>query len=593
MATSKIRISTFDRQAIYEKLEGVITALDADITYTVAAADWDDIFIGTTGALVITAPASYTTASLFPADEIGVETGDVPDVSVPSLPSNEVGLEPFYLGDVYWRIWCVPNFMRPQNPELDTDIPFIVWNAYPVPPVNTLNSIGGSGQTGLTLDLSAPRDFDAIEELEVNLQITSAAPVDISATYLFNFDYGVGTFLFETTIAAWIKILPEQPVVETWQWLSDVIGGWDSTEQRISVRRQPRRRIEYSILLEDDVARQREYDRWYNQLAGSIVIPFYQYSTRITQNSVITDTKIYFDPDRTDMRDDELVVIYRGSTDVSYLLRLNEVEADGATLASPLTIDINIGDTVAPAFESRLDNLTGPIMTSVSGGLDVKAWVIEFRSSFDRPESTAVIDTFDSLPVMDRRPLARNSAAEVFDINPTLFDTGSGLHDQRSAWLHAFIGGVRQFTIPRRTQPGEMDYWRDFLTALVGMREPFLLPTFRRDLFLAQIPNPGDQLILIEGANYGSQYWPHDTYKRLQFWNSSNEIIYRKVDAVADQPGGTTLLTLDDPLPMSFNWAEDFTISFLNKVRLVADEVQLTHYEMYTIMEIAVRTIDQ
>lgn len=591
MAGSTWKIATMRRVAIFHSLDARITAMDVDITFSTTM--WDDMLIGTTGAVVITAPSTYVTASLFPADETGAVSGAIPDVSVPSLPSAGVGLDPFYLGEVYWRIWCVPYFMRPQNPELDTDIPFILWNAYPVPPVNTMNSIGGSGQTGLTLDLVAPRDFDAIEELTVNLQITSSAPIDISALYTFNFDYGTGTFQFETSIADWIKIQPEQPVVETWQWLSDVIGGWDSTEQRISVRRQPRRRIEYSILLEDQIARQREYDRWYNSLLESIVIPFYQYSTRITQNSIITDTKIYFDPARTDMRDGELVVIYRGSIDESFLLRLNVVEADGATLASPLTVDINLGDIVAPAFECRLDNRTGPTMTSVSGGLDVKAWVTEFRSSFDRPGSTAIIDEFDSLMILDRRPLARNSVAEVFDINPTIFDTGSGLHDQRSAWLHAFIGGVRQFTIPRRTQPGEMDYWRDFLTTLVGMREPFLLPTFRRDLFLAQIPNPGDQLLLIEGANYGSQYWPHDTYKRLQFWNSSNEIIYRKVDAVADQPGETTLITLDNPLPLNLNWAEDFTISFLNKVRLASDDVQLSHYEMYTILELAVRTTDQ
>jgi len=551
------------------------------------------MFIGTTGAVVAAVPSTYVTASLFPDDETGSDTGAVPDVAVPSLPSNAVGEDRFYLGDVYYRIWCVPNFMRPQNPELNTDIPFTIWNAYPVPPVNTMNSIGGSGQAGLTLDLSAPRDFDAIEELEVNLQITDSAPVDISATYLFNFDYGTGTFLFETSIADWIKIQPEQPVVETWEWLSDVIGGWDSTEQRISVRRQPRRRIEYSILLEDDIARQREYARWYSRLAGSIVIPFYQYSTKINQTSVITDTKIYFNPDRTDMRDGELVVIYRGSSDESFLLRLDEVESDGATLASPLTVDIDVGDIVAPAFSCRLDNQTGPQMTSVSGQLRVHASVTEFRESFDRPESTAVITEYDSLPVMDRIPLARNSAAEVFDINPTIFDTGSGIHDQRSAWLHAFIGGMRQFTIPRRRDPAEMDYWRDFLTALVGMREPFLLPTFRKDLFLAQTPNPGDYLLQIEGANYGSQYWPHDTYKRLQFWNSSGEIIYRKVDAVADLPGGITQITLNDPLPLSFNWAENFTISFLNKVRLASDEVQLSHFEMYTILEIAVRTTDQ
>ncbi len=592
MAGSTYKISTVQRVAEFHSLDARISTIDVDITYTVGM-EWDDIFIGASGSVVIEGPSDSTTAELFPMEEIAGTDGSIPSFTAPSLPAAGAGLDPFYLGEVYWRIWCVPDFMRPQNPALNTDIPFTVWNAYPAPAINNMTSIGGSGQAGLTLDLSAPSAFDAVEEREVNLQITSAAPVDISATYLFNFDFGIGTFIFETILVDWIEILPEQPISELWEWKSDIIQAWDSTEQRMSIRRQPRRKIEFGLLIEDDTIRQVLYDRWYTKLASSIVIPFYQYSTRILQNSVITDTKIYFDPDRTDMRDDELVVIFRPSTGDSYLLRLDEVEADGATLATPLTVAINRRDIVAPAYDCLLDNLTGPQMSSVSGKINVRAWVKDFRSSFDRPESTAVITEYDSLSVLDRNPLARTSAAEVFDINPTMIDTGSGLFDRRSSWLHALIGGTRQFTIPRRTQPEEMDYWRDFLTALVGMRDSFLLPTWREDLFLASTPSPGDQILEVEGATYGSLYWPYDTYTRLQFLNSSGEVIYRIVDAITDQPGGTTLLTLNDPLPLSFNWAEDFTISFLNRVRLASDEVELKHQEMYTILTIAVRTTDQ
>ena len=591
MAGSTWKISTIRRMSIFHSLDARCTGLDVEITYEVPGLD--DIILPAYGSVVITAPNVFTTCSVFPVEETTGTDGAIPDFTPPTLPSVEGGLDPFVYGEVYNRIWCVPHFMRPQNPELDTDIPFIVWNAYPVPAINTMNTIGGSGHTGLTLDLIAPRDFNAIEELEVNLQISSTAPTEISATYIFTFDYGTDTFLFETSIADWIEDLPEMPISETWQWLSNVIGSWDSTEQRISVRRQPRRRIEYTLLLKDYEDRQRAYSRWYERLLRPVVIPLHQYSTRITQDSIVTATKIYFNPNRTDMRDSEFVIIYRPSTEESFLLRLDEVEVDGATLATPLTMEIYTRDIVAPAFEGRLDNLTGPQMTSVSGDLVVKAWLTGFRSSFDRPESTVVITEFDGLMVLDKRPLARNSAAEMFDINPTMIDTGSGSHERRSSWLHALILGIRQFNIQRRRYPEEMDYWRDFLTACTGMRESFLLPTWRRDLFLATIPNPGDYLLSIEGAIYGSQYWPYDTYKRLQFWNSAGDIIYRKVIAVTDQPGGTTLLTLEDPLPLDFNWQEDFTISFLNKVRLASDEVQLNHFEMHTTLELAIRTTDQ
>lgn len=592
MAGSTWKISTVRRVAVYHAPDARCTGMDADITYIVPL-EWDDIFLGAQTSTVIDAPATHTTCSLFPVEEIAGAAGAVPSVSPTMVPDAGAGLDPSYYGEVYERIWCIPNYMRPQNPELDTDIPFTIWNAYPVPPDNVLNSITGSGQTGLTLDLSTPRSFFAIEELIVNLQITSTAPTQIYAVFEFNFDYGQGIFIFETIIADWIKIIPESPVVELWEWVSDILTAWDSTEQRISGRRQPRRRIEYYFLLEDDSEHRREYERYYNKLASGLVIPFYQYSTLITQNSVITDTKIYFDPDRTDVRDDELVVIYRVGTEESFLLRLDEVQSDGATLASPLTVNINAADIVAPAFTSRIDNATGPAMTSVSGRLDVRAWITEFRSSFDRPGSTASITEYDSLMVLDKRFRAEEDIPNVFDVHPTIIDSESGLHDQRSSWLHAFISGMRSFIVPRQRLPIEMDWWRDFITALVGQREPFLMPTWRRDLTLAVIPNPGDYQIEINEDTYSAQQFPYDTYKRLQFLNSSGDIIYRTVTGVTDQPGGTTLLDLDDPLPLNFAWAEDFDISFLNKVRLATDQVRLEHYVRDTVITIAVRTTDQ
>lgn len=589
MVGSTWKISTIRRVAVFHSKDARCTALDVDLDYT----PLEDFAIGATGATVISA-AVEGTCEPAPMEELGPGTpGAIVDFNPPSLPSAGAGLDHVYLGDVYWRIWLVPNYMRPQNPLLSVDIPFILWNAYPVPPVNNLTSIGGSGQTGLVLDLSAPRAFASCEQLTVNLQITEAAPVEIYAIYIFNFDEGSGTFIFETVRADWIKIRPEQPVEESWHWMSNIITGWDSTEQRISVRRQPRRRIEYGFILDDQYDRQREYDRWYNKIGTSIIIPFYQYSTRITQDSAVSATKIYFDPDYTDVRDAELVVIYRPSTDESFLLRLDEVEADGATLDSPLTYGIDRRDIVAPAFDSILDNRTGPQMTSVAGSINVSAWVKEFRSSFDRPESAVVLTEFDDLTVLDKRPIVRSPAAEVFDVNSTEVDSPSGVFDHEVSWLHPMVGGIRQFTIPRTLHPEEMDYWRDFLTAIKGKREPFLMPTFRRDLFLSEYPDPGDEEIIIEGANYGSQYWVHDTYKRLQLENSAGEIIYRKVTSVEDVPGELTKLYLDSPLPISLLWSSDFIISFLNKVRLATDQIKLTHWSMYTILELAVRTTDQ
>jgi len=526
---------------------------------------------------------------------LGTTAGAVPAPILPSA-TGLAGLFEFYVGDVYWRIWCVPEFLRPQNPELNVDIPFILWQAYTES--NTLNSIGGTGQDGLTLDLVAPRVFFPVEELEVNLQITPAAPNQISATYLFNFDEGQGVFLFETVVSDWIKVIPEIPVKETWQWLTDITIGNDSTEQRTAVRRQPRRFIEYGILIEDDIERQREYDRIYNRLANSLVVPFYQYFTRLTQNSLITESRIYFDPARTDFRANELAVIYRPTTEESFLIQIGDLQTDGADTATPLTVDLYTGDLIAPAFNGRLANRTSIDMTTVAGALKFNFAIEDFRSTFNRVGtypigSQAVINTYDGYNILDRCPMANQAVSEAFDIDPLIIDSESGVHDQRTSWLHAFIGGARKWNIKRLKDPDELDWWRDFITEAWGMREPFLMPSYRQDLFLASTPNGGDPTIEITSTNYATQYFPHDTYTRFRFTNPDGDQIYRKATDAQDLPGGTTELTLDTAVPNLPEWSNGFEIEYLNKVRFASDTFTLTHYATYTILSGAIRTVDE
>lgn len=539
----------------------------------------------------ITAPKTQDTAEYVPTEMLGITPGATTSPDPTSAPDADCGLWLFNYGHQYFRIWVVPDYLNPQNPGLLTDIPFIIWSAWTID--NVLNSIGGTGQTGLTLDITTPLSFSPVEEKTVNLQITSSAPVIIYAEYIFSFDYGTGYLIFETIVLEWIKYIPEQPVNEEWSWLTDIISAHDGTEQRISCRRQPRRRIEENFLIEGDEKRAIEYRRWYSRLPMDLVIPFYQYATRVTADSVITDTKIYFDPDKTDVRDEEIVVIFRPSTEDSYLLKLDTVQSDGATLDTPLTVDIYAGDIIAPAFTCRIDNDSGPSMTTVSGTLVLGAEVEDFRSSFDRPGSTAVIDEFDSLMVLDRCPLANSSVPEAFDTNPTIVDNQTGLHEQRVSWLHPYIAGARSFSVKRVSDPGEMDFWRDFLTALVGMREPFLMPTWRGDLVLATTPLPGDPTIEIEGSFYTDQYFPYDTYQRLRFVNPDGDVIYRKVTDSESLPGGTTQLTLDSSVPIDAEWGNGFTIGYLNRVRLGSDSVRWKHFGTYSIVDLVIRSTDQ
>jgi hypothetical protein len=561
-----------------------------------------DVFAGEVGAggaaITFTEISGSANASPFPDALTDTAAAVVPAVAgatvypdstaYPDVPAAIAGN---FLFDYYYRIWVLPEVLNAQNPVLDVPIPFAVWNAYPQPAVNPLDAIIATNDAGLSLDFAAGDTWRAIEYKDVNVTIGVTAPLNIAAEYEFDFGAGVGHFYFNATIADFVQMIPDPPVTETWSWLTDVIPSRNNTEQRISLRATPRRTIKYGFLLEDETERRRQYQRWYKSLGSRIVLPFYQYQTRLAQPSALGDSKLWFDPAYTDVRAGEFVIVMNEATVTGYLVKLDTVEADGATTDSPLTFDADAGMIVAPCFTSRLDDRTGLTMKSVTGHLDVAATVLTYRPSFKRPGSTAVIETFDGLPVLHLRPIAAGESPEQFDANYEVVDSETGLEELYISWPHPVVAMTRKWTIRRRQNPAEMDWWRDFLDTVLGMREPFLLPTWFADLTVAEAPTVGSGTLKINGGDYASLYWPYDTFRRLQIETESG-IIWRKVLDATANPDGTSTLQLDttfggDPADVAIS-----KISYLNRARLASDTVTLTHERLRTQIELATRTVD-
>lgn len=499
-----------------------------------------------------------------------------------------------FLHDFYFRIWVLPAVINAQNPQIGNPIPFVVWNAFPEPETNVLRTITANGATGLELSFGELDSWNALEAKGVTITITPSAPVQIDALFTFTFDHGSGDLIFSATIADFVQMRPDPPVVELWDWLTDVMVSHEGDEQRVALRGAPRRHVSYEIGLENEADRRRQYGRWYKSLATRLVLPYYQYSTALTQESVIGATKLFFDPARTDVRDDEFVVLLDEAQEQGFLVKLGAVEADGATLADPLSFDAKKGWVLAPAFASRLADRSGLDMYIVTGKLKVDAQALDVRPQFARPGSTAVVSQFDDLPVLDRRPIAtEGDTPERFDVNYEVIDSETGLLDIKSSWPHPQVETVRKFTIRRVTEPGEMDWWRDFLDEVRGMQRPFLMPTWLSDLAVAEAPTPGSGELVIASTEYEGLYWVYDTFKRLQIELADGRTLWRKVAGVVDNGDGTQTLSLDGtfgPDPADVDVAK---VSFLNKCRLGSDRVTLRHGHLRTVLELTTRTIDE
>lgn len=514
----------------------------------------------------------------------------VPAIGV-TLPAVAGSLGGGYLYDYYYRIWVFPETLEAQNPSIGTPIPFDIWNAYPQPLTNDITAILSTGAEGLELDFDVGEPFGAIEYRTVNITITPDAGINIDAEFIFQFEAGEAPFYFLANIADFVQMVPDPPVTEEWEWLTDVVKAWSGKEQRIALRLTPRRGAQYGFLLESEVERQRQYNRWYKSLASRIVLPYYQYATSLTQESAAGTSTLYFDPIRTDLRDGEFALVYDALTDAGYLVKIGTMAADGCTLDSPLTFTALPRMIIAPAFTSKLQDGTGLTMLHVTGEIRVVSEALESRVQFTRPGSTAVLNTYDGYPVLDIRPIADGDTPENFDAGVEVIDGGTGIRAIYSAWGHTEVATVRNYTIRRLQNPVEMDWWRDFLDAAKGQQNPFLQPTWLADLFPAAVPGDGSTDLIVNATDYPSLYWPHETFKRLQIETTAG-ILWRKVLSVTTNEDGTVTLGLDQPFGSTAEEREISKVSFLNLVRLASDRVVLRHERVRTRLSLATRTTD-
>lgn len=492
-------------------------------------------------------------------------------------------------GDFYYRIWVVPRILRAQNPKVGVPIPFNIWNAYPED--NTLTLITATGDDTLELSITEPVTFREIEFKEVTVTITSATLNNITANYVFDFDLGQGEFDFLAQIVEFMNIRPDVPVKEVWRWLTDLMRAWKGNEQRIALRTYPRKEIEYQLLIEDEAQRRDFYTRWYRSLGNEIVIPMFQYGGYVTETAEIGSSTLYVNMSGVDIRDGESAIVVDPRTEAGEFVTVQTVNEDSVTLLAPLTFQIKAGMIFAPAHRSRLNDKTGLQMRAITGKVSVKADVYEDRDTLPRPEADITLETFDGYPVLHLRPLAEQDVPEMFERGFETLDNQVGKPVDKKSWDHAFVSGNRQWLVDRELTPASMDWWRTFLQAAQGKQNPFLMPTFREDLTMAAPAASGAASIIVAEQDYVTEYFPYETYKRLELEATDGTITRTLVTGAELLDNGTVLLNIREPLTAEVDTYK--RISFLNLTRLDSDTVEWSHDHLYSTVEFPVRTIDQ
>ena len=493
--------------------------------------------------------------------------------------------------DYYDRIYLTPllfNLGTIVSPQVRT---VELWNAYRYKTAN-LTDIVVEG-TPVTIDgmLPPPVGLRPLQYTTYDITVGSTGAASVYSELLFDFSNvdDPPVVVIIGTRAVRFGIVPEVPVRETWQWLSDVFVSVDGTEQRAQVRITPRTTNAFAAVF---VSRD-EINEFYAQLMtaqGRLWIPEYQYATRITAESSIGSSLVYFDDFRTDIRAGEYVLI-QTPTD-AFLSEVTAVSSGSATLVSPLAQPVTIGSLIVPGSTAIMDDGVTLQRYAVdeAASVDLTAHMQRQRSSLMRPGVVETIPSFLGSKVLQRRPLADGLVPDAVFTGQEFIDNEAGMLDAVSYWDYSRISGTRQFKVNRVQQPAEMDYWREFFDYARGQARMFWMSSYRADLTIYSGFNAGASSITVEGSDYFQKIYGIPTHRYLEFVTDAGTH-YAKVTNVVDDAGNSGL-QIEPAIPSGSGWEVLRRISYLLPLRLGSDDVEWEHYGLESIVTMTIRTAE-
>lgn len=511
-------------------------------------------------------------------------------------PSNRwsiVGIDqPNFFRDYYFRIHVQPLRIDLQTVASSQSREVTVWNSYPFTAAQ-LNEILVSNRAGIEIvGQSAPFSIAPLQELVYDVTVGTSGPPNINSEIQFDFSNVANPLpiLVTGTRAVKFDVVPEVPVNETWEWLTDNIVAVDGTEQRIALRGEMPRIEESLKVIFDSQELIRKFYADLISCAGRLFIPEFQYATQINQDSAVGTFQLYFNISQTDVRIGEYVLIQTPIN--SALVELRTLNEFGAITTSALSFEVPKGSLIMPGSPALINNNTKIARLSVNEVAETTLVVkmIRQREVLQRPGSTTALPLFLGKPLLEKRPLADSSVNDSVSTGQQQIDNATGIPDIIRRWDYSRIGGEREFKVNRVKNPEELDYWKAFFAYTRGAVRKFWIPTFRPDLIVAESPAVSSNNLKIKGSEYAEKIWPILTHRYIEIETEAG--IHRTTITGANAIGDFTFILFNPPLPAGVGYTNIFRVSYLLPVRLDDDKITWKHYGLESILQFSIITAE-
>lgn len=382
-------------------------------------------------------------------------------------------------------------------------------------------------------------------------------------------------------------IIPETPFTEIWSYLTVIRQADGGREQRAALRANPRYSYRFNALVLDESERRNVVNAVSKFLDKEFWFPAYQYGTPLLRAEDAGAGTLLFDPLATDVRAGEKVALINPADFTTVYADVDTITPTGATLARPLLpAPVGMGWIVCPSFLFRFPVPAGLTMQALTGDATLRIENTRARP-LERLSGAAMLTMLGGLPVLDRRPM--DDADETYSKGVEWRDNQTSIPTPRAAWRPVFMEGERSYHFRKYEQ---IAYWRAFADYTKGRQNTFLLPSFRDDLPLIEVPAPGATRLVTSNIQ-ADEYIKSGLVNRYAMITSDAGVSYRRINDTIlryDANGDAMDMTLVLDAPIASPAIQ--RISFVSLARLDNDDIIVEHDYLDSTINLAIRTVD-
>lgn len=386
---------------------------------------------------------------------------------------------------------------------------------------------------------------------------------------------------------------PNAPLDETLEFLTEVLTRVDGTEQRISLRKNPRQTFNFTVLADTDRERQRISNLLFDWQGRVFGLPVWTESTRLTSDVAVNDTTINVESTAdADYRVGELAIVLKDD-DTFDALNVASTTATSITFDSPIT-----GTYSATDSDVLVMPLRSVFCESVVQRGKYKVGPEEFQLTFTAFENDAdLADTTgwtthptDSKVILDGSVkgvalnVVRGRHRGRLERRLSVIDAKTGKFTQSSPWDRSKDSEPLNIFVYSRSLLWDV---RQLLHAIRGKQISFYIPTFFPDLTPNTAVVSGGSTLQVVNAGYTRFSGDRVPRNLIRLTTTAGvEYIASVTSATeidADNESLTVSVLLKDQVAAGPTWPDSIALAdiskveFVQKVRLADDRVTISH----------------